>query len=175
MAVLCLVGCQNFVRMDGANRNDQQLAWLIAFISSIIATAEHTPERFPNYSWFAVIYMLFVIIGVFVLIVTDTTETYHVAIVGYLACGLVLTSSSVDSVIRYSNGAKEANAAGHILLSMINVCCYFPWHTSNAGTNSWDRLYGSSISDQHPPPSPEHILTPLRCTKTTSLLRADEQ
>lgn len=59
-------------------------------------------------------------------IASDTTQTYHVAIVGYLACGLVLTSSSVNSLIYSSNGAKEATAAGHILLSMVNVCHQLP-------------------------------------------------
>jgi SHO1 osmosensor len=65
--------------------------------------------------------MLCVIIGIFVVVASDTTQTYHVAIVGFLACGLVLTSSSVNSLIYSSNGAKEATAAGHILLSMVNV------------------------------------------------------
>jgi hypothetical protein len=65
--------------------------------------------------------MLCCIIGVFVVIASDTTQTYHVAIVGFLSCGLVLTSSTVNSTIYSSNGAKEATAAGHILLSMVNV------------------------------------------------------
>jgi len=69
--------------------------------------------------------MLCCIVGVFVVIASDTTETYHVAIVGYLACGLVLTSSSVNSLIYSSNGAKEATAAGHILLSMVNIVWIF--------------------------------------------------
>ncbi|KUJ09864.1 putative high osmolarity signaling protein Sho1 [Mollisia scopiformis] len=99
------------------------LAWFIAFVGSIIATAQHTD--FPNYSWFAIAYMMCCIIGVFVVIASDTTQTYHVAIVGYLACGLVLTSSSVNSLIYSSNGAKEATAAGHILLSMVNIVWIF--------------------------------------------------
>jgi len=101
------------------------LAWFIAFVGSVIATAEHTDPVFPNYAWFAVAYMLCVIIGVFVVIASDTTQTYHVAVVGYLACGLVLTSSSVNSTIYSSNGAKEATAAGHILLSMVNIVWIF--------------------------------------------------
>jgi SHO1 osmosensor len=99
----------------------QQLAWLIAFVGSAIATGEHLDAPFPNYSWFGIAYMLCVIIGIFVVVASDTTQTYHVAIVGFLACGLVLTSSSVNSLIYSSNGAKEATAAGHILLSMVNV------------------------------------------------------
>jgi SHO1 osmosensor len=101
------------------------LAWVIAFIGSIIATAAHLDPVFPNYSWFAIAYMLCVIVGVFVVIASDTVQTYHVAIVGYLACGLVLTSSSVNSLIYSSNGAKEATAAGHILLSMVNIVWIF--------------------------------------------------
>lgn len=65
--------------------------------------------------------MLCVIIGIFVVVASDTVQTYHVAIVGYLACGLVLTSSSVNSLIYSPNGAKEAAGAGYILLSMVNV------------------------------------------------------
>jgi len=65
--------------------------------------------------------MLCVIVVVFVVVASDTTQTYHVAIVGFLSCGLVLTSSSVNSLIYSSNGAKEATAAGHILLSMVSV------------------------------------------------------
>lgn len=65
--------------------------------------------------------MLGVISLVFIVIASDTTQTYHVAVVGFLACGLVLTSSSVNDLIYSSNGAKEAAAAGHILLSMVNV------------------------------------------------------
>lgn len=65
--------------------------------------------------------MLCCIVGIFVVMASDATQTYHVAIVGYLACGLVLTSSSVNSLIYSSNGAREATAAGHILLSMVNV------------------------------------------------------
>ena len=61
------------------------------------------------------------IIGVFVVVASDTTQTYHVAVVGYLACGLVLTTSSVNGLVYSTNGAKEAAAAGFILLSMVTV------------------------------------------------------
>lgn len=101
------------------------LAWLIAFVGSAIATGEHQDPPFPNYSWFAIAYMLCLIIGISVVMASDTTQTYHVAIVGFLACGLVLTSSSVNSLIYSSNGAKEATAAGHILLSIVNIVWIF--------------------------------------------------
>ncbi len=68
--------------------------------------------------------MLFCIIGVFVVIASNTIETYHVAIVGFLAAGLVLTTSSVNSLVYSPEGAKEAAAAGHILLSMVAVSSF---------------------------------------------------
>lgn len=55
------------------------------------------------------------------MVASDTTQTYHVAVVGYLACGLVLTTSSVNSLVYSANGAKEAASAGFILLSMVTV------------------------------------------------------
>ena len=55
------------------------------------------------------------------MVASDTIQTYHVAIVGYLACGLVLSTSSVQGLIYTNNGAKEAAAAGFILLSMVTV------------------------------------------------------
>jgi SHO1 osmosensor len=98
----------------------QQLAWFISFIASIIAQVQ-TKNDFPTYTWFTVVFYAFVIPGVFLVVASDTTQTYHVAIVGYLACGLVLTSSSVNVLVYSSNGAKEASAAGFILLAMVTV------------------------------------------------------
>ena len=96
----------------------EQLAWIISFVGSAIATAN---SAFPYYSWFTVAFMLCSIVGVFVVIASDTTQTYHVAIVGFLSAGLVLTSASVNALIYTDSKAKEATAAGHILLSMVNV------------------------------------------------------
>jgi SHO1 osmosensor len=101
-----------------ANWSPKQFAWIIAFISSIVSQVQ---GPFPNYSWWAIVYMLFCILGVFVVIASDTTQTYHVAIVGFLSTGLVLTSSSVNSFVYASEPAREAAAAGHILLSMVTV------------------------------------------------------
>ena len=65
--------------------------------------------------------MLACIVGVFVVVASDTTQTYHVAIVGFLSAGLALTTSSVNVLIYSADSAREAAAAGHILLSMVSV------------------------------------------------------
>ncbi|KAI2611888.1 hypothetical protein GGR54DRAFT_344439 [Hypoxylon sp. NC1633] len=102
------------------------LAWLISFISSIIAQVQSTPrDGFPPYSWFAVVFMLPLIVGICIVVASDCIQTYHVAIVGYLACGLVATTSSVNALVYSPQGAREAAAAGFILLSMVNIVWIF--------------------------------------------------
>ncbi|KAK0250758.1 Transmembrane osmosensor [Friedmanniomyces endolithicus] len=96
--------------------------WLIAFVSSIIADVG---GEYPNYSWWALAYMFCVIIGIIVATGFDAIHTYHVAIVGFLAAGMVFTTSSVNSLIYWSNGSKEAAAAGFILMSMVSIVWIF--------------------------------------------------
>ena len=54
-----------------------QLAWLIAFIASIISAVKGT---FPNFAWWAIAYLFCVIVGVFVVVGSDATQTYNVAV-----------------------------------------------------------------------------------------------
>ncbi|KAF2703781.1 high osmolarity signaling protein sho1 [Pleomassaria siparia CBS 279.74] len=98
------------------------LAWLIAFISSIISAIR---GGFPNFAWWTLVFTLFSIIGVTVTVASDSEPTYHVAIVGFLGAGLVFTTSSVNSLVYSSIAAFEAAAAGFILLSMINIVWIF--------------------------------------------------
>jgi SHO1 osmosensor len=65
--------------------------------------------------------MFFLIPGVVVVVASNSIQTYHVALVGYMGAGLVLTSSSVNSLIYTGEGSRQAAAAGFILLSMVNV------------------------------------------------------
>jgi hypothetical protein len=90
------------------------------------------PIDFPLYTYFALVFFFFMIIGIFVVVASDSTQTYHVALVGYLGCGLVLSTSSVNSLIHFSQGAKEAASAGFILLSMVTVrSARFAWRDRN--------------------------------------------
>lgn len=97
-----------------------QLAWIISFVATIIAHIQ-APVDFPLYAYWALVFFFGLIIGVFVVVASDSTQTYHVALTGYLGCGLVLSTSSVNNLIHHSQGAKEASAAGFILLSMVTV------------------------------------------------------
>lgn len=100
------------------------LAWLITFISCIISQVQPTPRDetpFPPFAWWAVVYSFFLIGGIFVVVASDAVHTYHVAITGYLAAGLVLVTSGVNSLVYSKSGAREAAAAGFILLSILVI------------------------------------------------------
>lgn len=98
------------------------LAWLIAFVSSIISALR---GGFPNFAWWTLVFMFFCILGVTVTVASDAERTYHVAIVGFLAAGLVFTTSSVNSLVYSPVAPFEAAAAGYILLSMIAIVWIF--------------------------------------------------
>ena len=87
----------------------------------IISQVQDTDNTFPTFPWWGAIYSLFIIVIVFVVVASDTIQTYHVAVTGYLSGGMVLTTSSVNSLVYSKSGSREAAAAGFILLSMIIV------------------------------------------------------
>ncbi|KAF2259397.1 high osmolarity signaling protein sho1 [Lojkania enalia] len=98
------------------------LAWIIAFVASIISDIR---GDFPNFAWWTLVLMLFCILGVAVIVASDSERTYHVAIVGFLSAGLVHTTASVNSLVYSPVAAFEAAAAGYILLSMIAIVWIF--------------------------------------------------
>lgn len=55
----------------------KKLAWLIAFVASLISDIR---SDFPNFAWWAIAYMLCCIVGVLVVVASDSTQTYHVAV-----------------------------------------------------------------------------------------------
>ncbi|EXJ79655.1 SHO1 osmosensor [Capronia epimyces CBS 606.96] len=108
------------------------LAWLIAFISSIVANIQ---DPFPKYAWWTVAYMLCCILGILFVFATNSSNTYAIAIVGYLAAGLVMTTSAVNSLVYQPQGAMEAAAAGHILLSMVAIIWIFYFGSAPAAAH----------------------------------------
>lgn len=54
-----------------------QLAWLITFVASVIARIR---GDFPNFAWWAIAYLLCVVVGVFIVVGSDSTHTYQVAV-----------------------------------------------------------------------------------------------
>ncbi|TQW00634.1 hypothetical protein V2A60_001701 [Cordyceps javanica] len=108
------------------------LAWFICFVACVVGQIQS--DSFPKFSWWAVIYALFLNAGVFVVVASDSVQTYHVALSSYLAAGLVLSSSSVNSLVYSNIGARQAAGAGFILLSMLDIVWIFYFGSTPSST-----------------------------------------
>ena len=64
---------------------------------------------------------IFLILGVTVAVGYDSVQNYSVAIAAYTAVGLVLSTTAVNQLIYSSIKAREAAAAGFLLISMVFV------------------------------------------------------
>ncbi|MCJ1287304.1 Transmembrane osmosensor [Xylographa opegraphella] len=116
------------------------LAWLIAFIASIISDVR---GPYPNFAWWTIAYLLCSIIGVVVVVASDSHDTYNIAIVGFLSAGLVFTTSSVNTLVYSPRGEQEAAAAGFILLSMVSIVWIFHF---GSGPQASYRIYIDSLA-----------------------------
>jgi len=76
MYVYSIPGYNQYARAS-LIRHGQQLAWLIAFIASVVSKAR---SEFPNFAWWTLAYYLCCIVGVLIVVGSDSTQTYHVAV-----------------------------------------------------------------------------------------------
>ena len=67
----------SFGEHDWEANENVQLAWLIAFVSSVISDVK---ETYPNFAWWALVYMFWCIIGVLITVASDAEQTYNVAV-----------------------------------------------------------------------------------------------
>ena len=94
------------------------MAWIITLVAQVITDVRGS---FPNYAWLTPVWMLACIIGVFIVIASNTVQTYHVAVVGYLAIGGVVATAAANNLIYKGQASSDAAAAGNIILAMICV------------------------------------------------------
>ncbi|KKZ63679.1 SHO1 osmosensor [[Emmonsia] crescens] len=108
------------------------IAWLLSFVTCVISDIQ---GGFPNFAWWAVGYMLCAIIGISLVLGSQTSHVYGVAIVGYLAAGLTFTTLAVNSLIYDDQASKQAAAAGFILQSMVNIVWIFYFGSSGQSSS----------------------------------------
>lgn len=66
---------------------------------------------------------------------SDSAHIYQVAIVGFLAAGLTYSTAVVNTLVYSPDGAKEASAAGFILLSMVMIVWIFYFGSNPQATH----------------------------------------
>lgn len=101
------------------------MAWLISFVSQVIADVDHSIADFPRFAWWTITYELFCLLGVALMLALDAIPRYQIAIVGFLSAGLVFTCSAANTFVYSPKAAMEAAGAGHILLSIIQILWIF--------------------------------------------------
>lgn len=76
---------------------DQQLAWIIAFIGSVVAVADKSKEdsNVPNYTWWTLSYNLVMVICITLMVGTDTEMDFSVAVCLTLSAKECLVSNIV--------------------------------------------------------------------------------
>lgn len=126
-------------------------------IPSIIAKINEPDDNlFQPYNWWSTIFSIALILGVVIATGYDTVQNYSVAITAYTAVGLVLSTTAVNQLIYSSIAAREAAAAGFLLLSMVFVCAskqYTKLTVRQRLLTQLARLFGSSTTV---PPLPQH-------------------
>ncbi|KAK9244474.1 hypothetical protein V1506DRAFT_578641 [Lipomyces tetrasporus] len=140
------------------------IGWFIALAASIVADVG---GPYPQFSWWGIVYEFLVICGVIYVIGANAIEPYRIAIVGFTAAALVYTTNSTNNLVYTGRAADAAAAAGHILLSIINILWIFYFGTtSDAGPHAFidsyalhrDARYNDRHRAKYPPaqPSPAH-------------------
>jgi SHO1 osmosensor len=114
------------------------MAWLISFVSQVIADVDSGIPDFPRFAWWTITYELFCLLGVALILALDAIPRYQIALVGFLTAGLVFTCSAANTFVYSPKAAMEAAGAGHILLSIIQILWIFYFgSTTDAGSHTY--------------------------------------
>lgn len=102
------------------------LLWIVA----VVGAATLDQSKFPQFSWWGVMYEFGVVVVVFALYLNNNIELYKFTLVGLVLVAFVYTTNTTNSLIYSGNGPNLACALGCILLSILNVVwiVYFGGH-----------------------------------------------
>lgn len=106
------------------------IAWIIAFAGSIAADIDSQHSKFPVFTWWGIVFELLVITLIFYVICANALHIYRFCVIGFLATATVYTTNSTNNFVWNGTPASGAVAAGHILLSIINIIWLFYFGTS---------------------------------------------
>ncbi|KAF8463828.1 putative high osmolarity signaling protein Sho1 [Kalaharituber pfeilii] len=121
------------------------LAWLIATVGSAIAEIQ---GKVNGFIWWTIAYQFCCVAGVTLVVGYGSHQRYSLAVVGYLAAGLVNTSLAADHLVASSQPAREAAAAGFILFAMVEII-WIGYFGQNTSTNNYGDMYAMAKDQKH--------------------------
>ncbi|KAI0299788.1 hypothetical protein BC826DRAFT_906009 [Russula brevipes] len=96
------------------------LAWVIAFIGQIVATAKFGRASVGTL-WFAIWLQLFLILGVVYTLASDSIAMHRFQIVAFGSVAIVFAVIGVDQSIYTSVASLDTVAAGWLILAMVDI------------------------------------------------------
>ncbi|KAH9081475.1 hypothetical protein EDB83DRAFT_549122 [Lactarius deliciosus] len=96
------------------------LAWFIAFIAQIVATADFGHNAVGTL-WFAIWLQLFLILGVVYTLASDSIAMHRLQIITFGSVSIVFAVIGVDRTIFTHSASLDAVAAGWLILAMVDI------------------------------------------------------
>ncbi|KAG5519880.1 hypothetical protein PMAC_000157 [Pneumocystis sp. 'macacae'] len=116
------------------------VGWITVVISSVIASTKAT--YFPYYSWWVIVYQFFVIFCVIVIILSNSGDTYRIALVGHLAIAIPCELMICNSLLYGLEPSQPIVVSGYIFLFIINTIWILYFGTANDSIfHSWTNSY----------------------------------
>lgn len=123
------------------------ISWIIAFAGSIAASQEI--DYFPKFTWWGLVFELFVIIAIPVLYFLNLLTLYKNFLISVIAIAFIYTSNSTNNLVYYTNSSCSAAGTGFILLSISNfLWLFYLGSEPNAPLISTINRYGGPTSNQ---------------------------
>jgi SHO1 osmosensor len=104
------------------------VGWIIAFAGSIAVDVD---GKFPTLTWWGLVFQFFLNAGVIYIVATSSIQAYRLALVSLLGVATIYTTNSTNNFVWNGTPSSGAVAAGHILLSIINIIWTFYFGTTD--------------------------------------------
>ncbi|CAG8438753.1 8725_t:CDS:2 [Ambispora leptoticha] len=114
------------------------IGWLIAFIGAIAGNAW-------RFTWFVIFFDIFVLLGLFVAVGTDSVRFYRLAIMTLLGIGITFSCGQIDAYIYAKQPEFQAVGAGLIFLSMVELFWVFVFG-SEEGSSVHNSVSAASVN-----------------------------
>ncbi|KTW30990.1 uncharacterized protein T551_01542 [Pneumocystis jirovecii RU7] len=116
------------------------IGWGTVVISSVIASLRAV--YFPYYSWWIIVYQFFVIFCVIAIILSNSGDTYRIALVGHIAVVISCELMICNSLLYGFEPSQPIVVSGYIFLFIINAIWVLYFGTTNDSIfHSWTNSY----------------------------------
>lgn len=116
------------------------IGWIITIVSLIVSSIRNLEP--PYYSWWICVYQFFIIFCVITIILSNSGNTYRVALIGLITVALSCETLLCNTLVYDSEPSQRAIASGYIFLSIVNVIWILYYGTTNDSIfHSWTNSY----------------------------------